>query len=370
VSWVIWITGPPGSGKSVLARATAAELEARGEPVRVLELDEIRKTLTPSPTYSDAERDVVYRAVVYMARLLAETGVPVIIDATGHRRAWRDLARAEILRFAEVQLSCPLDLCRERERTRSRGHAPRDIYAHAGRPGATVPGVDVPYESALAPELHIDTARESVAAGAGKIVELARSLAAERLSARAAAGAGWAVWITGRPGSGKTTLAEHVARAVAARGIRVKILELGTLRRLLLREQPQSPSQQEIAHRALIHAAKLLTDAGVAVIVDAAAPRRVWRDAARELIPCFAEVQLSCPTEICLERERAARWRSGGGPHPCGTLDVVPDISIVYEESLRPDLIVDTHAHEPWSAVEQVLFLIHRLRRATPSRLQ
>src|SRR5262249_55103422 len=92
VSWAIWITGVPGSGKSTLARAAVAKLHALGVPVRELELDEIRKTLTPSPTYSDAERDIVYRALAFIAAMLAEAGAPVIIDATAHRRVWRDLA--------------------------------------------------------------------------------------------------------------------------------------------------------------------------------------------------------------------------------------------------------------------------------------
>ena len=58
---IIVMRGLPGSGKSALARAAAALLRADDVPVRVLELDEIRKTLTPQPTYSDAERDVIRR---------------------------------------------------------------------------------------------------------------------------------------------------------------------------------------------------------------------------------------------------------------------------------------------------------------------
>src|SRR6185503_21169903 len=55
--FAIWITGLPGSGKSVLARAAAEALRARGVPVQVLELDAIRKILTPDPTYTDHERE-------------------------------------------------------------------------------------------------------------------------------------------------------------------------------------------------------------------------------------------------------------------------------------------------------------------------
>jgi adenylylsulfate kinase len=177
VSWAIWITGPPGSGKSSVSRAAAALLRSRGERVTVLELDAVRKKITPVPQYTDAERDLVYRALGCMAAILVEAGVPVIVDATAHRRAWRDAARADIPRFAEVQLLCPLDVCRERERTRPRGHAPAGVYARAGRPGAKVPGVDVPYEPALAAELTIDTTKDDVATGAAKVAALAGRLA-------------------------------------------------------------------------------------------------------------------------------------------------------------------------------------------------
>src|SRR5262249_34453921 len=103
MSWAIWITGIPGSGKTVIARAAEDQLRASGVPVRRLEMDEIRKILTPEPRYTDREREVVYRAIVYMATLLTEADMPVIIDATAHRRAWRTLARQSIDRFAEVQ---------------------------------------------------------------------------------------------------------------------------------------------------------------------------------------------------------------------------------------------------------------------------
>ena len=178
MSWAIWITGPPGSGKSSIARAAATLVGARGERVTVLELDAIRKKITPVPRYTDSERELVYRALGYMAATLVEVGVPVIVDATAHRRAWRDAARAAIPRFAEVQLICPLDVCRERERARPRGHAPAGIYARAGQRGATVPGVDVAYEPALAADLTIDTTVEDVAAAAAKVVALAQRLAA------------------------------------------------------------------------------------------------------------------------------------------------------------------------------------------------
>jgi len=371
MSWAIWITGVPGSGKSAVARAAAAILEQAGERVRVLELDEIRKTLTPRPTYGEAERDVVYLALGCMAALLTEAGVPVIVDATAHRRRWRDRAREAIPRFAEVQLVCPPEVCRERERTRPPGQAPPGIYARAGQPGATVPGVDVPYEPALHPELVIDTSRDTVGEAAQRVVALARRLGADRVTTAAPPPAAWAIWITGRPGSGKSTVAEGVTEALSARGTIVRVLETSAVRRFLRGADLGAEGQEEIVCRALAYMAKLLTEAGVAVIIDATAPRRVWREAARALIPSFAEVQLVCPPEVCVERERASRWRLGaerGVSEMVAASAAVPDLSLDYEESRQAELVVHTHVHHPWTTVEQVLFLIQRLRRATPGR--
>jgi adenylylsulfate kinase len=173
----------------------------------------------------------------------------------------------------------------------------------------------------------------------------------------------WAIWITGKPGSGKTTLAERVAEELAVRGIPVKVLNLASVQHVLFHRLPVSAAEQDIAHRALIYGAKLLSEAGVAVIVDATAPRRAWREAARALIPRFAEVQLLCPGEVCAERERATRWGLGAadGARRRTAATEAPDIVLDYEESLRPELLIRTDIHDPWSAAEKVVYLARRL---------
>jgi len=153
----IWITGIPGSGKSTIADA----LKALHPGFIVLRMDDLRKTVTPEPTYSDPERDLVYRSLVYLAKRLTEAGHDVIIDATGNRRQWRGLARELIIDYIEVYLKCPLEECREREKKRdeTRG-APRGIYEKGGQ-GWPVPGVNAPYEEPLAPEITIETDKTS-----------------------------------------------------------------------------------------------------------------------------------------------------------------------------------------------------------------
>jgi adenylylsulfate kinase len=154
----VWITGLPGSGKS----AIADEIGKKHSRFIILRMDEMRKIITPEPTYSDSERDIVYRSIVYLAKRLTERGHDVIIDATGNLRKWRELARQLIPKYREIYLRCPVELCMERERKRreTRG-APKDIY-QKGAAGWPVPGLTAPYEEPLNPEIIADTDKESI----------------------------------------------------------------------------------------------------------------------------------------------------------------------------------------------------------------
>jgi adenylylsulfate kinase len=159
--FAIWITGLPGSGKSTLAD----ELKKNHPELVALRMDELRKTVTPEPTYSESERDIVYRAIIYVGWKLTELGHSVVIDATGNLRKWRELARQVIPAFAEVYLKCPIELCMRREQERSeRREAPKDIYMK-GASGWPVPGMAAPYEEPLSPEVVIDTEKMSLRDG-------------------------------------------------------------------------------------------------------------------------------------------------------------------------------------------------------------
>ncbi|MBI5055840.1 MAG: adenylyl-sulfate kinase [Nitrospirae bacterium] len=165
---VIWITGLPGSGKSTVA----LELKKKIPDAVILRIDDLRKIVTPAPTYSGKEREYVYKALVYTAKTIYDLGHNVIIDATGSRKFWRKLARKLIPDFFEVYLKCPVELCIEREKTRADTHgAPKKIY-EKGKAGAPVPGVNVPYEEPEDPELIIDAEKESAEEAAERIVRL------------------------------------------------------------------------------------------------------------------------------------------------------------------------------------------------------
>jgi len=149
--FALWLTGLPSSGKTTLAHLLSRLLAGRGISALVLDSDELRKRLTPNPTYSSEERDWFYGVVAYMAELLASNGVNVLIAATAPRRRYRQAARQRIARFAEVYVECPPAICRVRD--------PKGLWQRADDGEiAGLPGADAPYEPPESPEAQVDTA--------------------------------------------------------------------------------------------------------------------------------------------------------------------------------------------------------------------
>jgi adenylylsulfate kinase len=162
-AFALWITGLPGSGKSTVAAAVAAELSARGVDAAVLESDELRKILTPHPSYDEKERDAFYRQMAYVGVLLTQHGVPVIFDATANRRVYRDWARAQIPQFVEVYVDCPLATCIARD--------PKKIYRGALAGGAdTVPGLQAEYQAPEKPDVVVQGDREAPEVAAQRVI--------------------------------------------------------------------------------------------------------------------------------------------------------------------------------------------------------
>jgi len=176
MAWVMWFTGLPGCGKTTIAERVGAILSEKGISSRILQLDEIRRAITPRPKYTEEERDIVYASLAYMGKLLADEGINVIIDATANRRRYRDFARQMVPDFAEVFIRAPLSVCMEREATRKARFSPKGIYKKAGEEKAAVPGVGVAYEEPLFAEIEVDTAAMSAEECARVIAEWAVEL--------------------------------------------------------------------------------------------------------------------------------------------------------------------------------------------------
>ena len=158
MNFCLWITGLPGSGKSTIVKELEQMLLISDLEVITLSMDLIRKILTPEPRYTDEERSLVYRSLALMAQLLVEKcGKSVIIDATGNRREFRNLARQLISEFAEIYVKCPLETCKMRETSRQNQAVGKNLYKRAvqGKLKGQLPGISVPCEEPENPEIQL-----------------------------------------------------------------------------------------------------------------------------------------------------------------------------------------------------------------------
>lgn len=149
---IVWFTGLPASGKTTLAHRVRARLP---RPAILLDSDELRVALA-AEDYAAGDRDAFYRAVAGLAVLLARQGFVVLVAATAPRRAHREAARADDLRFLEVWVRTPRATCEQRDR--------KGLYARAHAGGAPdLPGVGVAYEPPLAPAVTADGGHDDAA---------------------------------------------------------------------------------------------------------------------------------------------------------------------------------------------------------------
>ncbi len=159
----IWFTGLPCSGKSAVADRVAALLLDRGHHVERLDGDIVRKDLTRDLGFSKADRDENIRRVTFVAKLLSRNEVAVLTSFISPYREMRDRARTETTNFIEVYVKCPIEVCMERD--------VKGMYKKAMRGEIKeFTGVSDPFEEPLAPELVLETDKESLEESAARVM--------------------------------------------------------------------------------------------------------------------------------------------------------------------------------------------------------
>ncbi len=114
---------------------------------------------------------------------------------------------------------------------------------------------------------------------------------------------GGAVWFTGLPGSGKSSISRHVFQDLKDRGFEVSYLQMDQRRKVYFPKPAYTDKEREDAYRLFAREGAELAANGQLVIMDASAPKRSMRDLARSLIHHFAEIHIDCSLETAMKRE-------------------------------------------------------------------
>lgn len=138
---VAWFTGLSGSGKSTLVNALSLSLTQARVPHAILDGDGLRLGLNKDLGFSEPDRVENIRRAAEVAKMMADSGLVVLVSLISPYIADRENARDIIGadRFKEIYVNTPLEICEERD--------PKGLYRKARNgliPNFT--GVSAPYE--------------------------------------------------------------------------------------------------------------------------------------------------------------------------------------------------------------------------------
>ena len=167
---------------------------------------------------------------------------------------------------------------------------------------------------------------------------------------------GVVIWLTGLPGSGKTTVAEKIVAILRDKGSKVEMLDGDQVRKWL---SPEAGFSKEDRERHLIrvaHVSRLLARNGVIVVASFVSPYRNVRKRIREIVEeeeglDFLEVYAKCSVDTCIKRDPKGLYKKALR----GEIKDMTGIDDAFEEPIDPEVIIDTENKSPEISASQIL---------------
>lgn len=163
------------------------------------------------------------------------------------------------------------------------------------------------------------------------------------------------VWLTGLPGSGKSTTADAIAEALGERGVRNAILDGDVLRSGLNADLGFSDADRNESVRRAGEVALLLATTDTVAIVSLVSPLRAARDAVRARHEAagvrFVEVHIAAPLAVCEARDPKGLYARARR----GEVVAMTGIDSPYESPTAPELTLATDVDDPATCVAAVL---------------
>ena len=161
----------------------------------------------------------------------------------------------------------------------------------------------------------------------------------------------YAIWITGLPGSGKTTVSELLKNHLQSKNIQVIILDGDEIRKTISKDLGFSPVDRKEHNRRVIQIAKLLVKNGITTIISLISPYRETREQARREIPNFIEVYTKASLDTCIRRDPKGLYKKAKN----GEITNLTGLQSRYEEPQNPELVLDTEKLTPQECLDTIM---------------
>jgi bifunctional enzyme CysN/CysC len=170
------------------------------------------------------------------------------------------------------------------------------------------------------------------------------------------------LWFTGLPGSGKSSLANLVEKALHARGIHTMILDGDNIRHGVNRDLGFTEADRVENIRRVGETAKLFVEAGLVVLCSFISPFHAERDMVRELLAPgeFAEIFVDVPLAECIRRDPKGLYAKA----LAGAIRNFTGIDSPYEAPQAPEIHVAGVEETPEASAARIVdwFFTHQGR--------
>ncbi|GGD85000.1 adenylyl-sulfate kinase [Planktosalinus lacus] len=167
------------------------------------------------------------------------------------------------------------------------------------------------------------------------------------------------LWFTGLSGSGKSTIANAVEKALFEKGMHTYSLDGDNIRGGINKGLGFSEADRTENLRRIAEVAKLFVDAGIITLAAFISPTHKDRAQVRNIIgeTDFFEIYVDTPLHICEQRDPKGLYKKARA----GEIKNFTGIDAPYEAPLQPDLILKTEEEPVPELVKKVLTFVQSL---------
>jgi len=177
-----------------------------------------------------------------------------------------------------------------------------------------------------------------------------------------------ALWFTGLPSSGKSTIAHALEKMLHDMGLKTYTFDGDNVRHGLCSDLGFSPEDRAENLRRIGEMIKLFLDAGIIALAAFVSPLKEDREKVKKIVgkENFVEIYCRCPVEVCKLRDTKGMYKKA----ETGEIKYYTGVSAPYEEPENPDIVLDTHLFSIEECIEKVFNYIQDMilikRESTP----
>lgn len=164
-SFLIWVTGLSGSGKSTIANELEYHLHDNGFKTYVLDGDNVRHGINKNLSFSPEDRSENIRRIAEISKLFIDAGIVVIGAFISPYEKDREIIKEVVNpeNFVEVYVNTSVEECERRD--------VKGLYQKA-RKGEILnfTGINAPYEAPKYPDVEIKTEEQTIEESVLKII--------------------------------------------------------------------------------------------------------------------------------------------------------------------------------------------------------